>query len=338
MDVSFISVRKILPALRSVLAPGAEARRARQAAVRGRPLPGRPRRHRQGPGAAPPGAARRGGGGPGGSATACAAPARRPFPGAEGNREFFLHLVAGAERRSRRTTLEACLRKAVSAMNTIGVLARPDLEGGGAHRPRARRVALRARACGCASTTRPPPSAGASLGAGCLVASGREMAGLADALVVLGGDGTLLAASRLLEKPDPGARRQLRQPGLPHRDHARRALPDPRGRARGPLRSTRSAGCCGPSCTAQRPARRDGRRPQRRRDHEGGPLAHHRGGRHGRRPLRLLVPRRRDHRLLAHRLDRLQPRRRRPDPPPDAARGRRDARSARTCSPTGRSS
>ncbi|HXY38217.1 MAG TPA: NAD(+)/NADH kinase, partial [Vicinamibacteria bacterium] len=41
------------------------------------------------------------------------------------------------------------------------------------------------------------------LHARCLVAAGREMARLADALVVLGGDGTLLAASRLLEKPIP---------------------------------------------------------------------------------------------------------------------------------------
>jgi NAD+ kinase len=35
------------------------------------------------------------------------------------------------------------------------------------------------------------------------VASGRDLASLSDALVVLGGDGTLLAASRLLDRPIP---------------------------------------------------------------------------------------------------------------------------------------
>jgi len=38
---------------------------------------------------------------------------------------------------------------------------------------------------------------------GAVIASGRDLATLADALVVLGGDGTLLAASRLLDKPIP---------------------------------------------------------------------------------------------------------------------------------------
>jgi NAD+ kinase len=87
-------------------------------------------------------------------------------------------------------------------MNTIGVFARPDLKEAGPTLTglvgwlgrRGVRVCL--------------DEATAALGGGplaeaCLVASGRDMAGLAEALVVLGGDGTLLAASRLLEKPIP---------------------------------------------------------------------------------------------------------------------------------------
>ena len=87
-------------------------------------------------------------------------------------------------------------------MSTIGVLARPDLKEAG---PTVAALVAwlsgkGARVCLDDATA---ALGGASLGAGCLVASGREMAGLVDALVVLGGDGTLLAASRLLEKPIP---------------------------------------------------------------------------------------------------------------------------------------
>jgi NAD+ kinase len=87
-------------------------------------------------------------------------------------------------------------------MSTIGVLARPDLRDAG---PTIRELVdwlcrRSARVCLDDATA---ALGGESLRSECLVASGREMASLADALVVLGGDGTLLAASRLLEKPIP---------------------------------------------------------------------------------------------------------------------------------------
>ena len=87
-------------------------------------------------------------------------------------------------------------------MSTIGVLARPDLKEAG---PTVAALVAWLSGKGVRVCLDDATAAlgGASLGAGCLVASGRDMAGLVDALVVLGGDGTLLAASRLLEKPIP---------------------------------------------------------------------------------------------------------------------------------------
>ena len=87
-------------------------------------------------------------------------------------------------------------------MSTIGVLARPDLKEAG---PTVAALVAwlsgkGARVCLDDATA---ALGGGSLGSECLLASGREMAGVADALVVLGGDGTLLAASRLLDKPIP---------------------------------------------------------------------------------------------------------------------------------------
>jgi 23S rRNA (cytidine1920-2'-O)/16S rRNA (cytidine1409-2'-O)-methyltransferase len=113
VDVSFISVRKILPALLSVLAPGAEAvvlvkpqfevgrfQVGRGGLVKDAALHLQALRDVAGE-AQRLGYAVRG---------ACPS----PVPGAEGNREFFLHLAPGGERLAPEA-LESVLGKAVSA-------------------------------------------------------------------------------------------------------------------------------------------------------------------------------------------------------------------------------
>jgi NAD+ kinase len=87
-------------------------------------------------------------------------------------------------------------------MNTIGVLARPDLRDAG---PVIRGLVewLRGRSVRVCLDEPTAALGGPEVGSGILVASGRDLATLADALVVLGGDGTLLAASRLLDRPIP---------------------------------------------------------------------------------------------------------------------------------------
>ena len=87
-------------------------------------------------------------------------------------------------------------------MNTIGVLARPGLQQAA---PAVRDLVAWLCARGMLVCLEANTAAlnGEELLEGCEVVSGRQMADRCDALVVLGGDGTLLAASRLLERTIP---------------------------------------------------------------------------------------------------------------------------------------
>jgi NAD+ kinase len=86
-------------------------------------------------------------------------------------------------------------------VSRVGVLARPDLGEAG---PTLRELIhwLRERGVGVCLEERTARLV-QDLAAACTVASGKEVAQQADALVVLGGDGTLLAASHVVEKPIP---------------------------------------------------------------------------------------------------------------------------------------
>jgi len=87
-------------------------------------------------------------------------------------------------------------------VSTVGVLVRPDL---GQARPALQQLVawLGERGIEACLEERTAVLAGLKPGAACAVASGREVAARADVLVILGGDGTLLAASHLLDTPVP---------------------------------------------------------------------------------------------------------------------------------------
>jgi NAD+ kinase len=87
-------------------------------------------------------------------------------------------------------------------MSTIGVLVRPDLGQAG---PAVRGLVewLHERAVHVCLEERTAELVDGVARSACRVTSGRELAQTADAIVVLGGDGTLLAASHLTERPIP---------------------------------------------------------------------------------------------------------------------------------------
>jgi NAD+ kinase len=86
-------------------------------------------------------------------------------------------------------------------VSQVGILARPDLGEAG---PTLRDLIrwLRERGVGVCLEERTARLV-ADLAATCAVASGAEVVRQADALVVLGGDGTLLAASHIVQRPIP---------------------------------------------------------------------------------------------------------------------------------------
>jgi NAD+ kinase len=86
-------------------------------------------------------------------------------------------------------------------VSQVGILARPDLGEAG---PTLRDLIrwLRERGVGVCLEERTARLV-QDLAATCAVASGKEVVQQADALVVLGGDGTLLAASHVVQKPIP---------------------------------------------------------------------------------------------------------------------------------------
>ncbi len=87
-------------------------------------------------------------------------------------------------------------------MSTVGILVRPDL-GPAAPAVRGLVAWLRERGVGVCLEERTAELVDVSARNTCRVASGRDVAAGSDVLVVMGGDGTLLAASHLVERPVP---------------------------------------------------------------------------------------------------------------------------------------
>ena len=88
-------------------------------------------------------------------------------------------------------------------MSTVGIVARPDPAGRAEPAVRELVEWLRRRQVEALVEERTAALVEEAARAGVAVAAGREVAARADVLVVLGGDGTLLSASHLVERPVP---------------------------------------------------------------------------------------------------------------------------------------
>jgi NAD+ kinase len=192
-------------------------------------------------------------------------------------------------------------------MSTVGILVRPDLGKAG---PAVRDLVawLQERGVGACVDEHTAALVEVADRVACRVASGREVAATADVLVVLGGDGTLLAASHLVDRPVPVLGVNFGSLGFLTEITMAELYPTLEGVLGGDYKFEERRMLRRP-CAATGHRGHDGRRPERRRGDEGGPLPHHRARRGRGRPLRVRLPRGRPHRLVAHRLHRLQPRR-----------------------------
>ena len=254
-----------------------------------------------------------------------------PITGATGNQEYLLHLRADtapatpAMRRSHRRDRGRRHRREARAHGRRPAPAAPRSSGWPAAACRRWWITDTAALIGPADGVR--------------VVSRDDLPGLVDLVVVLGGDGTLLGiADRVGRRGTPHAdsRRQLRPARISHRSHAAGDARRPGG-GRGRHGADAGARHAARARDERRHRLRRSHRAERRRDHEGRDLAPHLSRRIGGRPLRhQRQGRRADHRE-PHRLHRLQPCGRRPHRAPRRRRAGHHAHRAAHARATGRS-
>jgi len=131
--------------------------------------------------------------------------ARPPIAGATGNREFFLHIRPSGDSlpAERREANDSGRHTGAGDMKTIGVIVRPGVASAEAGPVLAELVEFLRKRGRSVLIERHAAALVPALGSGRrTIADAPEIGARADALVVLGGDGTLLAASHLIERED----------------------------------------------------------------------------------------------------------------------------------------